>query len=349
MKRLLFVGTYSTRGSRGLYACEADSETGALAPLAEPMLAEPAVNPTFLAVRNGWLYASGELGDAASPRTGGVAAFRIRGRNGALERAGSVPCGKGAPCHVLVFDGGRRLAAAQYTAGELHIIAVHPDGSLKGVERVFKNEGSGPMKSRQDGPHVHSACASPDGRTLFSPDLGTDRVNAYRIEPGALVPLEPLICPPGSGPRHMTLSADGRFLWVAGELDSTVTGFRKEGDAYKPFGHWPLLPPDFTGESWAAEIRLHPNGRWLYATNRGMDDVVSMDVQADGTPRITGRAKTGAWPRGMILSPDGRFAYVGAQHADRIDVYAIDPVTGVPVKCGGLDGIPSPVGFAFAE
>ncbi len=349
MKRILFVGTYSTRGSRGLYACEADSETGALTPLAEPLLPEPVINPTFVTCRGRWLYAVSEIGDDASPRPGAVTAFRMTDSPGSLERAGSLPCGKGAPCHVLVFDQGRRLAVSQYKTGELYIIGLAPDGALKSVEHIFKNTGSGPMVSRQEGPHVHSCFESPDGQTLFSADLGTDRVNRYRVQPGGVTPLDPLVCLPGSGPRHMTMSSDGRFLWVVGELDSTLTGFRKDGPTYTLFGHWPLLPPDIKGESWAAEIRLHPGGRWLYATNRGLDDVVALELQADGAPRIIGRAKTAAWPRGMILSPDGRFLYAGGQHGDRIDCYALDPVTGVPEKRGGLAGIPSPVGFAFAD
>jgi 6-phosphogluconolactonase len=349
MKRLLFIGTYSIRGSRGLYACEADSETGALAPLAEPLLPEPVINPTFLACRGEWLYAVSEIGDETSPRPGGVTAFRLEGRTGALAKANSLPCGRGSPCHVLVFDGGRRLAVSQYKTGELYILSLAPGGELKSVDQVFRNEGRGPVADRQEAPHMHSAFESPDGRTLFAADLGTDRVCRYAIEPAGLTPLEPLVCPPASGPRHMTMSPDGRFLWIAGELDSTVMGFRKQGEAYELFGRWPLLPADVKGESWAAEIRLHPNGRWLYATNRGLDDVVAMELRPDGAPRITGRAPTAHWPRGMILSPDGRFLYAAAQHADRIDAYALDPPTGIPEKRGGLAGIPAPVGFAFAD
>jgi 6-phosphogluconolactonase len=349
VKRLLFIGTYSDRDSRGLYACEADSETGALTPLDEPLLLSPVINPTYIACQGDWVYTVCEMSEDTPPRRGGIAAFRMKGRGGALEHRCSLPCGMGSPCHVSVFDGGRRLAVSQYKTGELYIIALAPDGLPTTVENVFRIEGHGPMASRQEGPHVHSALASPDGKTLFSADLGVDLIYRYRIERESVKPIEPLSCPSGSGPRHMVFSADGALLWVIGELDSTVIGFRKEGADYRLLGHWPLLPPDFKGESWAAEIRLHPNGRWLYATNRGLDDVVALALQPDGSPAIIGRSPTANWPRGMIISPDGRFLYAAGQHADRIDCFAINPQTGGLEKRSGLTGIPSSVGFAFAD
>ncbi len=348
MKRLFYIGTYSVRGSKGLYVCTADSDTGALTALPVPLPTEPLFNATFPACHGDWLYAVGETG-SESPRQGVLAAFRVDRQTGGLSGMKTVPCGTGSPCHVLVFDGGRRLAVSQYKTGELYVIGLGPDGYPGAIESVFRTEGHGPMTARQDGPHIHSALESPDGKTLFAADLGLDRVFRYAIRPTGVEPLDPLVCPPGSGPRHMAISADGRFLWVVGELDSTVMGFRLDGAHYTLFGHWPLLPEGFSGESWAAEIRLHPNGRWLYATNRGADDVVVMDIQPDGVPIIIGRASTGSWPRGMILSPDARFLYAGAQHGDRIDVYALHPNTGLLTKQSGLAGIPAPVNFAFAD
>lgn len=348
MKRLFFVATYSVHGSKGLYACLADSDTGLLTPLTDPLPLEPLTNTTFAACRRDWLYAVGETGND-KPRAGVLFGFRLDGRSGALGAMTTVECGQGSPCHVIVFDNGRRLAVSQYKTGQLYIIGLAPDGTPGAVEAVFRTEGHGPKTDRQEGPHIHSALESPDRTTLFAADLGLDCVFRYAIRPSGLSPLEPLTCPPGSGPRHMAISADGRFLWVVGELDSTIIGFERKGAGFRPIGHWPLLPPGFSGESWAAEIRLHPNGRWLYATNRGADDVTALELKPDGTPVVIGRAATGPWPRGMILSPDGRFLYAGAQHGDRIDVYAIDQETGLLSKRGGLAGIPSPVGFVFAE
>jgi 6-phosphogluconolactonase len=345
VKRVLYIGTYTVRGSKGLYACTADSETGALTVLDEPRLAEPVFNPTFVAVNGDWLYAVSEIGDN-TPRSGALAAFK-RGPGGDLRFAKSVDCGKGSPCHVLVFDKGRRLAVSQYKTGELYVIGLDAAGLPTGVETVYRTEGKGPMASRQDAPHVHSACESPDGNTLFSADLGLDRIFRYAIGKEKVTPIEPLICPPGSGPRHMAHSPDGRFLWAVGELDSTLMTFRNEDRTYRLVRHEPLLPAGFKGESWAAEIRLHPNGRWLYATNRGADDVTVLAVQPDGSAVILRRTATAPCPRGMILSPDGRFLYAGSQHDDRIDWYAVDPVTGLLEKRGTLAGIPAPVGFVF--
>lgn len=347
MKRTLYIGTYSVRGSRGLYACEADSETGKLTPLAEPRLDDPVFNPTFVAVRGDWLYAVSEIGDN-KPRPGALVAFK-REQAGGLRFVTSVSCGKGSPCHVLVFDSGRRLAVSQYKTGELYIIGLDATGLPTGVESVFRTEGKGPMASRQEGPHVHSACESPDGKKLFAADLGLDRIFRYAVGTDGVKPMEALVCPPGSGPRHMVHSPDGRFLWAVGELDSTLMTFRNQEHTYRLIRHESLLPAGFTGESWAAELRLHPTGRWLYATNRGVDDVTALAVEPDGAGVVVGRAPTGPYPRGMILSPDGRFLYAASQHGDRIDSYAIDPEKGTLTRIGGLSGIPSPVGFAFGD
>jgi 6-phosphogluconolactonase len=347
LKRLLYIGTYSVRGSKGIYACRADPETGELTLLAEPLFDQPPRNPSYLACRGDWLYAVGEA--AGAERTGMVSAYRPAGSPEKLQPAGSAECGIGSPCHVLVFDKGCRLAASHYKTGKLYIIKLNPDGSPGPVESVFHTEGHGPMADRQDGPHIHSALETPDGRELLSADLGLDSIFRFSVQPGQIRPLPPLVCPPGSGPRHMTFSFDGRFLWIIGELDSSVIGFRRDGKTFCQIGHWPILPAGFKGESWAAEIRLHPNGRWLYATNRGADDVVMLSIQPDGTLQVTGRTPTGHWPRGMILSPDGRFLYAASEHGDRIDFFSVDPDTGLLTKRGDLTGIPSPVGFAFAS
>ncbi len=346
MKRLLFIGTYSGRGSKGIYAAQADAETGDLTVLNESILPPSFHNATWIALRGPWLYASADT-DAATPRPGVLASFRRANQHGPFRLAGTLPCGIGSPCHVHVFDKGRRLAVSQYKTGELYVFRLAPDGAPVAMEAAFRTEGKGPMRDRQDGPHIHSAIDSPDGRELFAADLGLDRVFRYAVRPDRLEALPPLACPPGSGPRHMAFSADGVHLWVIGELDSTITGFRRERNEFRQIGHWPLLPADFKGTNWAAEIRLHPNGRWLYASNRGLDDVTVMAVQPDGSLRITGRAGTGPWPRGMILSPDGRFLYAASQEGDRLDWFAIDPQTGLLEKRGGLPGIPAPVGFAF--
>ncbi|MFO7535461.1 MAG: lactonase family protein [Kiritimatiellia bacterium] len=345
MKRILYIGTYTVRGSKGLYACTADSETGALAPLDEPCLEEPVFNPTFAAVQGDWLYAVSEIGDNL-PRPGAMVAFK-RGPAGGLRFVKSIACGRGSPCHVQVFDGGRRLAVSQYKTGELYVIGLDTAGLPTGMEAVFRTEGKGPVTGRQEGPHVHSACESPDGTTLFSADLGVDRIYRFAVSRKKVTPIDALGCPPGSGPRHMVHSPDGRFLWAVGELDSTLMTFRNEVQTYRLVHHESLLPADFKGESLAAEIRLHPNGRWLYATNRGADDVTVLAVQPDGSAAVLGRAATGPYPRGMILSPDGRFLYAGSQHGDRIDWFAVDPLNGLLEKRGTLAGIPAPVGFAF--
>lgn len=347
MSLLLYIGTYSKRGSQGIYAAHVNPDTGALSPPAPVGYPDDLADPSWLAVRGSRLYAVSRTRDGASP-SGRLAAFR-RLPDGRLRLDAALPCGDGAPCHAILFDQGRRAAVSHYKNGRLFIARLEPDGRPAAIEAAFHTDGHGPVADRQEGPHLHSAMESPDGTMLFAADLGLDCIFQYDIRPHGLVARPPLQCPPGSGPRHMAMAADGATLWAVGELDSTLIVFRRRDDGFHLAAHLSLLPAAFSGVSSAADLRLHPNGRWLYATNRGADDVTILAVGADGIPAPIGWTATPPWPRGMILSPDGRFLYTASEHGDRLDAFAVDPETGLLDPRGRWDGIPSPVAFAFAS
>ncbi len=337
----VFIGTYTNTDahSRGIYSANFDSNTGALTDLE---VAAEAVNPSFLTRHPSlpFLYAVNEGAD------GSVSSFSI-GPKGELKFMGSSSTGGAAPCHLLVDRSGKWLLVANYNGGSIAVIAILADGRA-GAATVVPHSGSGP-NPRQKGPHPHEIVELP-GNIILVPDLGADRIARYVLNTtdGKLSPADPyeIRLPAGSGPRHLTVSADGKRLYVLSELANTVTVF-EEG---KPGGQWSLtqtvslLPPDFGGRSAAAEIAMHPSGRYLYGSNRGADSIAVFAIDP-GTGKLTrkGSVPTGAVPRFFTLAASGKWLLAAGQTSNTITVFSIDPATGMPTPRSKPVSVPAPV------
>jgi len=344
----LFIGTYSVRGSQGLYGSLFDLESGHLDPPRPLLPPHTLFNPTYQTVWNDRLYTTGDAGPTSTPpNEGRIVLFRIQPEDGSLERVAEHSCGPGSPCHVVIFDGGRRLAAAHYKSGELYLFRLDAQGRPL-LETIFRYPGRGPVPSRQDASHFHAAAASPDRCWLVATDLGQDALFVFRIQADRLAFERRIPCPAGSGPRHLVFSFDSRWLWVTGELDGSVLAFRQEADSLALIGRWSVRPEAYTGNCYPAEIRLHPNGSTLFVSTRGADEIVVCHAASDGRLEIRHRIATVAWPRGMILSPDGRYLLAASQHQDEIAVYAIGSEGALDLR-HRIGGVPSPVSFAFAS
>ncbi len=346
MKIPLLIGTYSVRGSAGLYGTLFDADTGSLDPPHPLLPPKTLFNPTYLTVCQDRLYSTGETGFSSSQ--GQVALFRIESDGPKIQPLAAVPCGQGSPCHVCCFDQGRRLVASHYKTGELYFFRLDPVG-IPSLETVFRQPGRGPVPSRQESSHFHAATASPDGRWLVAADLGQDALFLFEIESEALRFVARISCPPASGPRHLVYSPDSRFLWATGELDSSILSFRQDNGSLSLILHQSVRPPFFTGENYPAEIRLHPDGRTLFVSNRGADEIVILQTDPSGALQLLGRHATVSWPRGMILSPDGRFLLAGSQHQDEIAIYSISADRTTLEEHKRIAKIPSPVAFAFGS
>jgi 6-phosphogluconolactonase len=206
-------------------------------------------------------------------------------------------------------------------------------------------------------PHVHSVTLSPDGRFVVVCDLGLDRICSYRVDAATstLTPANPpaVATPPGSGPRHSVFGADGRHLYAVTEMGSTVLAFAYDtaSGALTLQQALPTLPPDFKGSSTGAEIRLHPNGRFLYTSNRGHDSIAVFGVDpANG--KLTPVAITpcgGKNPRNFALSPDGAWLVSANQNSNSLAVFRVDPATGRLTPTGQTAAVPLPVCVLFAR
>ena len=345
---IVYVGTYTRQDSKGIYAFRFDPVAGKLQSLG---LAVETSNPSFLVVHPSqkFLYAVGES------NSGTVSSFAIDAETGRLKPMNTVLSRGGGPCHLAFDKTGRWLFVANYNNGSLASFPVHSDGTLGEAAAAVQHAGSSIDKQRQDGPHAHSVTISPDNRFLIVTDLGLDQLLVYRLDgkTGALAPGNPPIVnsAPGSGPRHFTFSPNGRFAWVLNEINATVTSLSYGRAAGSLAGVQTLsaLPSDFTGARSAAEIAVHPNGRFVYTSNRGHDSIAIFDVDAGKGSLKSGRwvSTRGKTPRSFAIDPTGGYLIAANQGSNSLAVFRVDLKTGGLVPEGDPMDSPVPVSVVF--
>ena len=356
--RFVYVGTYTFPGTApggthqsqalGIYVFRMNPSNGGLTPLQT----EPIPNPSYLALDPTLqhLYSVNEMTD------GGVSAFSISQTNGTLSFINMQPTNGQDTTHLSVQPSGQYLFAASYTSGNFQVFPINGDGSIGNITDNFQSvgNGTGPNPARQEGPHAHQILTDLDGNHVFGVDLGADKLNVWNLDPSSGV-LNPNTVPfariaSGSGPRHMAFHPDRQHAYVLSELVSAVTVFTY--DPVRAAFIWQqtisALPPDFTGTNTAAEIRVHPSGRFLYTTNRGHDSVAMFEIEPEtGELDVIGWESTrGQWPRGMNLDPSGTFLYAANQNTDNIAVFRIQPANG-KLKFSTLVNTPTPVDVEF--
>jgi len=338
----VYFGTYTGRQSKGIYVSRFDAGK-----LSEPVLAGELSNPSFLAVHpNGRvLYAVSEM------REGTVAAFAIDPATGQLAKIGERSSGGSGPCYLSVDHSGRVLMVANYNSGTLEALALDKNGNFGDGTFTVAHHGSSVNPQRQRGPHAHSIDPSPDNRFAIADDLGMDKVMVYRLntEKPALEPNEPpaFDVKPGSGPRHFAFAPNGKFAYVISELASTVTALAWDGERGKltEVQTVSTLPEDFQGQSTAAEIAVHPSGKFVYGSNRGHDSIAVFAVDgAKGTLKPVERVPSGgSVPRGFAVDPSGRWLIAANQQSNNAVLFRIDKKTGKLTPSGTTLAIGSPV------
>ena len=345
---LLFVGTYTESASKGIYAYRFDTASGRLSSLG---LAAETRNPSFLAAdpRRGVLYAVNEVSNYGGTSSGAVTAFAIDRGSGKLLRLNEVASRGADPCYIALDRTGNYVLVANYTGGSIAVFPVLKDGRLGEASAFIQNAGSGPNRQRQEGPHAHWIETSADNRFAIAADLGLDQLLIYRFgTSGSLIPNAPPAAKlePGAGPRHVAFTPDHKFAYAINELQSSVTAFSYDTrrGVLKPLQTISTLPEGFTGTNTAAEIRVDPEGRFLYASNRGHDSIALFAIDSS-TGRLTARGhfpSGGKTPRNFALDPTGSRLLVANQDSGNIVVFRIDPAS------GRLIGIPEVANIASA-
>jgi 6-phosphogluconolactonase len=349
----VYFGTYSGGPGQGIFMAQFDPATGRLFDVEH---AGEAVKPSFLALHpNGkFLYAVSEVDDMEGMKQGGVIAYSIDSATGKLTKLNHQPSEGTAPCYVAVHPTGDSLYVANYSAGTVAGFPIKADGTLGPATSRIQHEGSGPDKGRQDAPHAHSINLSSDGRFAYACDLGTDQVLIYGVDAktGKLTPQQQVALPPGSGPRHLSFHPSGKLAFVINELSNTLTTLTVDGEsgALKIASSVPTLPKGFDGKNTTAEVVVHPNGKFVYGSNRGHDSIAMFGLDpATGELSPLGFARESIdEPRNFRIDPSGKFLLVGNQNSDSIVVFAIDQESGVLTTTDAKIEIPTPVCVRFA-
>lgn len=333
---LVYVGTYTSKGSEGIYVYRLDPASGELR-LAHAI--SDRNNPSFLAVdgRRRRLYAVHELNNYLGADQGAVRAYSIDAESGKPTPLHIQPSMGAHPCHVVLDADGKYLFLANYSGGNIAMLPIQTDGSLLPPSDVVQHSGSSVNKSRQEGPHAHSVNLSPDGRFLLAADLGIDKIMIYRVDAqgGKLVPNDPpfVAAAPGAGPRHLTFDPSGRRVYVINELNSSITGYHYDAErgALTRIESVSTLPQGFAGANTCADIHVTPDGRFLFGSNRGHDSIVAFRIdEATGKLTLIGHTPSGGkTPRNFAVDPSGNFLLVANQNSDKIVVMRINRETGV--------------------
>lgn len=354
----LAVGTYTRpmphvdgKGA-GIYLLNFNPSTGRLREVA----VQQAMNSSYLTASadGSRLYAVREVNPEHGP---GVSTYELDAASGSLRPLHDAATPGGWPCHVSVDDRRSLLLASNYLTGEVIAFALDSNGVPAGEAVVLSREGTGPNAQRQEGPHAHCALASPDGRYVYLTDLGVDAVVRHPLHEtdGNAVPSLSddlrLDAAPGAGPRHLAFTSSGAYLLVNYELSNTIRLYRLEGDGATLVSEVSSLPDDFSGDSGAGGMRLHPSGQFVYVGNRGHDSVFGARIdEVSGTLTPIGTwALGGRTPRDLAVSPDGRYLLAASQTDDFIRVFSIDPQTGELSFTGHDYAIPTPVCIEFIK
>ena len=346
----LFVGCYTdgpfkNGESKGLYVYRFDAATGDLTPVSS--IATD--NPSYLTLSadGKFVYAVNET-DGAKP--GSVSAFSFDKATGKLAFIDKQPSGGDDPCYVSVDRSRKWAIVANYGGGNYSALPIRADGSLAPATETIQDEGAGPNKARQDKAHVHSTIFSPNEKLLAVCDLGTDKITLLHFDPAATTkPLtrdSAINATPGSGPRHTVFYPGRPFVYSIDELSGTVDAYRITAGKFSPIQRISSHPQDYKGDIGSADIHIAPDGRFLYASNRGDANSLAIFSINPGSGQLTlqgFQSTLGRTPRNFLIDPTGKWLLVANQNGKNVVVFKRNLTTGALTDTNKRIDLPAPV------
>ena len=343
----LLVGTYTNKGSEGIYVYKFDEQTGKASWVSNT---NDVKNPSYLTVtENGKsVYAVNETN---GKEPGKVSAFSFNKKTGELRFLNQQLSGGDDPCYVATSKNDKWLAVGNYSGGNFAVYKINKDGSLPSYNQLVQHEGKSVNESRQSSAHVHSTVFSPEGDFLFVPDLGLDKIMIYNFSPSVNKPLNPASTPfvkavAGNGPRHIIFSPNKKFAYLAEEMSGTVAAFEYKNGQLNLIQRLPAHENDFKGDIGGADIHASPDGKFLYVSNRGDQNSISIFSIDQQTGKLTlagAQSTLGLTPRNFMIDPSGTFLIVANQNSDNIVIFKRDKQTGLLSDTGERIHVSSPV------
>ena len=344
----LIVGTYTKPcDSKGIYVYEFDSNTGDFNLRSNT---ENIFNPSYLTVSNDnkFVYSVSENDKKSS-----VSAFGFNSKSGKLDFLNHQNPDGLNPCYIINDD--KNVITANYSSGSISVLGKNNDGTIGDVKQVVQNSGKGINPKRQEASHAHMVYFSPDRKYVLANDLGTDKVYVYQYNPKSATEVlkikSTIDVKPGSGPRHLIFSKNEKFVYLLQEMDGTITSFSYAKGILKKVSETTVVAPDFKGDISAADIHISPDGKFLYATNRGTaNDISAFKILKKGKFEFVQRTSTlGKGPRNFNIDPTGNFLLVGHQYTNDIVIFIRDKKTGSLTATGKKIELCSPVCLVFTK
>ena len=357
----VFIGTETTWGSppgQGIYMCTLDLDTKKIS---QPELKVESINPSYIILNGNVLYAVNEIDNFQWSGTGSVSSFKIN-KDRTLTPIDQKSSGLANPVYLSVSSDRKYLFLANYgnaqsgTSG-VSVMPLNSDGMLEDVAQVISYTGHSIDPDRQAEPHTHciNVLSLKDGRQfVMSVDLGTDKIYTYKLgREGNLTDITQTSVDPGSGPRHIAFGPSGQFVYLTDELKSNVNVLSFNPDNAK----LTLVQTEKTYQgnlkadrNYPSEVLMHPNGKFLYVSNRGQDTIVLFSIEPD-EGKLTYLSETsaeGSYPRDFTIDKTGSFMLVANQNSANAVLFTIDKKTGELTMQNSVE-IPTPVTVKFMD
>ena len=339
----LLVGTYTAKGSKGIYVFNFDTATGKAIELSHT---DSCNNPSFLTISKDkqFVYAVNETSN------GMISAFAFNNNKLKLLQQKST---KGAdPCYITLSPDQHNIFVANYSSGNITQFHRFANGLVSNAQQTIQHTGRSIDTSRQEKAHVHGTFFTPNGGYLLTPDLGMDQVSIYPYAQNASLPLDTekttvIDSKPGAGPRHLAFSNNGKFIYVIEELTGSISvySFAKGKTTFiqTVYTH----PTSFSGKPGSADIHISPDGLFLYASNRGAENnIAKFPILSNGKLDENKRTLTpsgGKMPRNFTISEDGNWVLVAHQGTDNISIFKRDKLNGELTNTGNTIKVSMPV------
>ncbi len=348
---LVYIGTNVADPQQNtIYLYHLQPATGELLPLGAM---KGGAQPSYLTMdaAHRHLYAVSETQTFLGAPGGGVSALAVDPHTAMLTMLDQQPSTGASPCYISLDRTGQNALVANYTGGNVALLAVRPDGQLGPALATDQHQPPTGPHQNQDHPHAHCFITAPDNRYAFAVDLGTDKVYSYRLDAAQHQlqgqPTPAFTAKPGTGPRHLTFHPNGRWAYLENELNSTVIAlaYNAAAGTFQEIETQTQVPAGFTGINWGADVHVSPDGRFLYTSNRGDNSLAVFAIdQASGRLALVQHVSTqGKWPRNFALDPSGRVLLVANQQSDNVFTYLVDKQSGKLTPTGKSVSLPSPM------
>ncbi len=344
----LIIGTYTNScESKGINVYDFNTKT---AEVKLKATSEKIINPSYLTISDDarYMYSVNENGAKST-----ISAFALDGKSGTMQLLNQQDAKGADPCYII--NDAKNVITANYSGGSISVFGKESDGGITPAKQVILHKGKSINTQRQESSHVHMVQFSPDKKFVLANDLGTDKIYIYKYNPNAEAKIleikDSISVKAGSGPRHLTFSRDGKYAYLLQELDGSVTVFSYKKGTLKKIQETQIVATDFKGQIGAADIHVSPNGKFVYATNRGTANTIScFEIQKDGQLKsVETIATLGKGPRNFVIDPSGKFLLVAHQYSNDVVIFKMDSTTGKLTDSGKRIELCAPVCLVFTK